>query len=246
MTNNTSINGEYAKCWLCGCNDNAIILRVKEGTLAKCNHCNLIYAYVRPTKNSLLDISIDYLPSSTGSISAFDARMKEANEDFERIEKYSKKGKVFDVGASNGLFAKVGTERKWKIVGNEISIKAIEYAKKTFGITLHYGFLDDIKLEKNYYDVVTMIQVIEHLRHPIMELNITKEILKAGGLIYITTPIHAENEEFLIKNHMLPHHLTNFTEETLRKLFKICDLKIIFMERYEVNEFPYIRVLCKK
>lgn len=241
-----TVNWERINCPLCGCIFGKIILKHDYGVLKKCRNCLTSYLTVRPNKEAYLQVGKTYLPSTTTNETAYKARVKEAEEDFERIEKYVKKGTVFDVGASSGIFLNVARHRNWNVGGNEISKYCIIFAKKIFGIKLSYGFLEDIEFYNLKVELVTMIQVIEHLLNPIEDIKKIKEILKNSGYLYITTPTFAEDVEFLKEHHMIPHHTVNFTKKALLKFLTDSGFDIVFSERYVVDKLPYIRVLCKK
>lgn len=55
------------------------------------------------------------------------------------------------------------------------------------GLTLHHGTLDQIALT-NAYDVITLVDVIEHVDAPIDLLRRATHLLAEGGCILIVTP----------------------------------------------------------
>jgi SAM-dependent methyltransferase len=67
--------------------------------------------------------------------------------------------------------------------------KIREFASR-LGIRFHLGtFEDHPQIPRNYFDVVTIFAVIEHLHEsPRMLLNLAGELLRPGGLLYITMP----------------------------------------------------------
>lgn len=233
-------------CPLCDCTFGNIILKKDYGVFRECRDCSIIYTTIRPSKEDYLSVSKTYIPTTSANKRAFDDRVIEANEDFERIEKHVEKGIVFDIGASSGIFLETARKRKWNVVGSEISQRCIKYAKQKFDIDLIYGYIEDLDIDEHKYELVTMIQVIEHLLTPIEDMSKIRNILKDDGYLYITTPTLAEDVELLKENHMLPYHTINFTKETLLKFINDSGFDIIFSERYECEKLPCIRVLCKK
>lgn len=233
-------------CPLCDKRQGKVIVRHEFGELKKCDTCGIYYSNIRPSKEKFYEIGLKYLPTSAETQEAFDARNKEAIKDFMRIEKLIDKGELFDVGASSGIFMKVGEKRGWKVNGNDISPRCVAYGQQVYGLDIIPYFLEDINFNDSKFDLITMIQTIEHLLNPVKEMKILRNILKEDGHIYITTPTIADDEELLIKNHMLPFHTTNFTEKTLLKLLHMLDFEMIFSEKYKIDEIPYIRLLCKR
>ncbi len=151
-----------------------------------------------------------------------------------------------DIGAAAGIFLNCAKERGWKIEGTELSRQCINYAKNTFGIELKQGMLEDLKLEVGIYDVVTMLQSIEHLPDLISDLRKVYSALKEDGILYITAPEHALDREKLRKNHMLPHHIYNFTRDSLEKVLLKTGFKLTsyegFMARSGIENMNVVAV----
>lgn len=236
----------HVSCPMCDCIKGDVIIENDLGHLKKCDNCELIYLCIRPIKEKYKTACKNYLPSTADDYKKFQKRIKEAKKDFKIINEHIEKGRLFDVGASSGIFAHVGKTYGWKVSGSEISERCIKYSKHTFDIDLLYGFIEDLKFQKDSFELVTMIQVIEHLLKPIQELTILKNTLVKEGYMYIDTPIFAENLEILKENHMIPYHTNDFTEKTLLKMLDKVGLEIIFSKRYIYNKLPYIELLCKK
>ena len=88
---------------------------------------------------------------------------------------------LLDVGCGEGNLLEVARERGWDATGVEPNCPGF-----TSGI--YPGTVSEAQLPLGKYDVITLIDVIEHLRKPIEDLNEIKILLKRGGLIYILTP----------------------------------------------------------
>ena len=181
---------DYTNCMLCGI-DNTDLLFMKEGfRFVQCKGCNLVY--VNPRLN---DEKIDHLYVS-GRFeyqfrnlfipSAAYRKEKLYAERLKLIESYMPTGKLLDVGAAAGHFMETALERGWDAYGVELSPFGIEYAKNELKIKNIYkmGLLEQ-KFDGDFFDAITMWDVIEHLKNP---LDIVKEayrILKPGGMIFV-------------------------------------------------------------
>lgn len=75
------------------------------------------------------------------------------------------------------------------------------------------GDVSKLKLDSNIYDVVCMIEVLEHVEVPIDALSEIKRVLKPGGFLILSVP-------FLINIHDAPHDHTRWTHFGLKKLMK--------------------------
>ena len=177
------------------CSDTRIdFFLAKNGfNLYRCRNCGLIFVY--PFVKNLEDIyGKDYfLGTSSGKIGYVDYEQdKEAMRNIfkkylRELEKiYPQKGKLFDVGAATGYFLKIAQEQGWQVSGIDISKYASTKARQE-GLRVETGQLKDVALPFDYFDVVTLWDVIEHLNDPQYNLEIIYRILKKGGLVIINT-----------------------------------------------------------
>lgn len=97
---------------------------------------------------------------------------------------------ILDIGSSTGLFLNTVKETfpNWKLSGIEPSKDAVQHCKELFNIELLQGVFEDISLPKNEYDIVTMLDLIEHVHNPLDIIASAHKCLKDNGLLVITTP----------------------------------------------------------
>ncbi|MCE2509403.1 MAG: class I SAM-dependent methyltransferase [Alphaproteobacteria bacterium] len=93
--------------------------------------------------------------------------------------------RVLDFGAGIGTLGQALKQYGFETEGLEHSAGARETARARFGIEL-YATVD--QLEKGRYDLIVMVEVIEHLTAPWETLRTLRECLAPGGRIYVTTP----------------------------------------------------------
>jgi 2-polyprenyl-3-methyl-5-hydroxy-6-metoxy-1,4-benzoquinol methylase len=103
--------------------------------------------------------------------------------------------------------------KECEIWGIDISNVIIdEYSKQFPYMKLQQGYIGNINLPKDYFDVVFSGEVIEHLDKP-QELFIDAyKLLKKDGKLIITTP----REEAIYSNE----HIWEFTEKDIEKFYK--------------------------
>jgi SAM-dependent methyltransferase len=94
--------------------------------------------------------------------------------------------KLLDVGCSSGAFLHTARELGVQGVGVEPSPKAAKAAKDA-GLDVHQGFLEEIPFAPMSFDVITLFEVIEHLREPISLLNTCQRLLRPGGILFLKT-----------------------------------------------------------
>jgi len=95
-------------------------------------------------------------------------------------------------------------------------------------------YKSSIHAKKNYYDVITLFHVFEHMKHPIKELKLIKSLLKKNSQLIIEVP-HAS--DFLLKTLNL-HEFKKFTfwsEHLILHVKKSLDV-FLKLSNFEVNK----------
>ncbi len=132
--------------------------------------------------------------------------------------------KVLDVGCSFGGFVKTLLENGYDAQGIDISDFAIKEAKKNVILKNRVYCRDLLDLSsKNKYDVITLIEVLEHLSQPDLVFQKISEILNPGGLLLIQT---ANFDGLQAKlqgrryHYFLPGHLFYYSKSNLISFLK--------------------------
>ena len=127
---------------------------------------------------------------------------------------------VLDVGCGLGQFVEVANNSGWIAEGLELSKGAVDFARRQGLAVQELDFLSEA-IKPNSYDMVTLFEVIEHVPNPAEFLYRAGEVVRPGGLVYLTTPNFASLDRFLFGKDwkiIHPEHLTYFTPRTLRDL----------------------------
>jgi len=93
---------------------------------------------------------------------------------------------LLDVGAGSGMFVEVANERGFQAIGVEPS-RYLSGIAQEMKLPVHYGTAEDLQ-EKKTFDVITMIDVIEHVDDPIALLQTCHGLLREGGVLLVITP----------------------------------------------------------
>jgi 2-polyprenyl-3-methyl-5-hydroxy-6-metoxy-1,4-benzoquinol methylase len=144
-------------------------------------------------------------------------------ERLDLIYLHKKNGRLLDIGCAVGHFLKLARIKGWDTYGVEISEYASEYARKQYSLDVRTGKLLDAGFDDEFFDVVTMWDVIEHLYNPRDELKDVFRILKPNGLLLITTAnMDSYDAKFLGKRWggiiSPPGHVYYFTLRTFNRL----------------------------
>ncbi|MEY3221027.1 MAG: hypothetical protein RIT27_2384 [Pseudomonadota bacterium] len=123
-----------------------------------------------------------------------------------------------DVGCGNGEFLARIQTAGWLVEGIEPDQKAAHLAKQQ-GFKIYNETLENAQLQPNYYDVISLSHVIEHLHDPIAALQICYAALKPNGRLWLSTPNLNSFGHQLYKHHWLsletPRHLVLFNQKSL-------------------------------
>lgn len=192
----------------------------------KCHKCKIYRKSPLISRQELKRKMSNMMLSATRDSVKEAQRIKNAEDQIDILERYvsSSTRRVYDVGAAAGFFLKVAREHNWEVHGNDISHSAIKWAKDRYDLDIDYGYYDELRIEKDYYDAVVMWNTLEHLHEPLDAIKIAYDSLKSKGLIYIKLP-YIMDDEFL-KTHYETYHLTEFNADNLVSMVKSVGFKI--------------------
>lgn len=232
---------EHVKCILCG-QDNPEILSVqKSWPVARCRNCGLIYLSSRPLESALEEMySREYYDSADVGYGGYVANFHKYNDIFTNlfnkrthdIEPYRGQGKLLEVGCAHGFLLDHLRKHQWKVKGLEVSPLASKYAVNQLKLDVFCGKLEDAGYEDNFFDVVLLLDVLEHLHRPFETLREIGRILTPQGVLVVQCPwelTHWEEkaEAFLkkmkpctITPDAIPAHLYFFSPDTLEAFMR--------------------------
>lgn len=138
-----------------------------------------------------------------------------------QVEKRTKqKGILLDVGCATGIFLDGMRQRGWQVRGVEPNQDAAQYAQDRFGLDVFPGYLHEVKLESDTFDVVTIWDVLEHVPDPHAFVNDIYRVLKPGGLIIANLPNGEAWERYLFGKYWvgweIPRHYRTFTPTSIK------------------------------
>ena len=108
-------------------------------------------------------------------------------EALDRIEGQAGRGRLLDVGCGCGFFLREALARGWDVKGLDPSRESIDYLNAMLGDVGIQGTLDDCDPGERY-DVIAMINVLDHLFDPWESVEKAAALLKPGGLLYVRVP----------------------------------------------------------
>ncbi len=202
--------------------------------LGRCDDCGHIFADPCPTPafiGSLYGAVEDPLYEEEAGGRAMNFRRVLAR--LERLR--PEKGRLFDVGAATGILMNLARERGWEVDGVEPSTWAIECARTLYGLAVRPGLFEEVRVEPASVDVVTMVDLIEHMARPYDALRRAAEILRPGGFLCLVTPdIRSAAARIAGRTwwHFRPAHLAYFTRKSLDALFRRTGFTVVRRRSY--------------
>jgi SAM-dependent methyltransferase len=227
-------------CNLCGQDDTNPWGAPKDSfRLVKCRNCGLIYVNPRPSPKVLNEFyRKEYFDDGDYAASKQREKMYEI-EIARMLPIVGARGRFLDVGCAMGKFLNTLPDTFEKH-GVEFSEDAARYGREVFGLQVLVGQLSEVAINKDYYDIVQMRGVIEHLQDPMREVRCVNSALRMSGWFVLNqTPNVGGLSAWFYKelfNQVKPReHLYYFTIATMRRLLE----QLGFAIRY--IWFPYWR-----
>ena len=155
-------------------------------TLARCEDCGFVYA----DKDEAGDLVELYTQLDDESYEeSDDARARQMAWLLEVAMTHHPKAKTaLDIGAASGLLVHQAREAGLDAVGVEPSRSLVEAAQRTHGLDLFQGVYPHPELEGRSFDLVFLVDVIEHVVDPLALLRSCEAALEPGGRAIVVTP----------------------------------------------------------
>ena len=232
---------EHVNCPLCGGNNYVNLSNERGLTVVKCKSCDLFY--VNPKAK---DSELNY--HGNAEIYYSEARLifkgkkkhhRDKNYEYElkKIRKIKKHGNLLDIGSNMGFFLRKAQEFGFISEGVEPSPSLSKIAVENFNLKIHNCFLETANLPANRYDVITMIDVFEHVTNPKELLQKCQILLKSDGIVAIKVP-NGDYNYFKLKLAKLLNkqnsmdiwnayeHVCHYTPKTFKKMIDCNGFKI--------------------
>jgi 2-polyprenyl-3-methyl-5-hydroxy-6-metoxy-1,4-benzoquinol methylase len=203
-------------CRACGGSERAWAF--KDGhRLTRCRRCRTILAR---REAGAATVGADYTDYHRSAGFAADPVVPGA---LERLvadaDSYRQTGRWLDVGFGEGALLSAAGKEGWESFGVEAAPQAL-----AFGRSRGWQVLDPAEAEERlptgHFDVVTLVEVIEHLEEPLGTLGRAARWLRPGGLLFLTTPNAGSLNCLLLGPRWSvicpPEHLTIWSRSGLR------------------------------
>ena len=220
-------------CWVCGSESLQVVKKSdftddldsanftitnsdygKTGELSKCLDCGFIQCSKENDVIHFYENLVDTEYENTRK-----ERKLQETRILKLIQKIKPSGKLLDIGASSGIMVESALEMGYDAEGIEPSRWLQKQAEKR-SLPIHLGTFPMEGLSKNY-DVITLVDVIEHINNPKELLNeINRHLDKKGILIVITPDVDSLIAKLLKWKwwHFRVAHIGYFNKKTLAQI----------------------------
>lgn len=141
--------------------------------------------------------------------------------------------KILDIGCGKGLFLAQMKKFHWQTFGVEPNPNqdCLKFWRQAGLFNIKRGIFKASDWKKNFFDFVTLHQVIEHLPEPQVSLKDIYQILKPKGFLLIQTPNFRSLAAKLFKEFWigvdLPRHYYLFTLQTIKRMLENAGFQIL-------------------
>lgn len=231
---------EQVVCPLCSISPKPFAVDYQGFTLCRCEGCRLEFVSPRLSFEELAEkvYSDNYFPKR-------DANNRPSEEtahyiyrqlgDFERL--LGDRRKILDIGCGNGAFLDLAREAGWSIAGADIKLSSDALKLKC---PLWEGRLQEIDFNNERFDLIRLNHVLEHTQDPLQELRICLNLLRPGGILFLSVPniagisprLKSLQSRLGLKSHRwrhyaAMHHLFFFSPKTLNELVTRAGFEIL-------------------
>ncbi len=139
-------------------------------------------------------------------------------------------GRLLELGASWGLLMATARWLGFEVHGLELAGKAASWGRERLGLDLQQGRIPE-DLPNGSWDVIVMLEVIEHLTHPDAVLSALRARLRRGGQLVLSTPLldHPYHQVVGYEDPMwgVPGHLIYYDRRTLQDALERAGLRMV-------------------
>lgn len=227
-------------CLSCGDYDFKSFLRgIDYGEVQQCRNCGLGMTVRGNKQPPLEDIYRDdyFTGKSDFGVDYFDDFCEKYDEErfvaeLRRLERLTQVGKVLDVGCATGNFLYYAAKRGWQVYGYDVSEFAVRCTEERTNALVATGSLGPGTFREEFFDVVTVHHVLEHIENPKTFLNDSVlPLLKYDGIVLIEVPNFASLEANVLRGEwedLRPkEHFWHFTPKSLKMILEGVGVRLI-------------------
>lgn len=244
------------KCDLCGSNKIKFLFNLKdrmyaikgEYSVSKCSTCELIFVNPQPSDKEVSKhypktnyYSFKHMEEPKITKLLYDTYLLNKKNIFYKIILFPFKqhirsckvvpnGRFLDVGCGNGDFLLKMKQTGMICYGVDPGQYDKKFAKDN-DLRMISGTLKEAKYPSNYFDVITINHVFEHVTNPSEVLDELHRILKPNGTLILGTPETSSLARVVFGKYWvafdIPRHLFLYSHKNIKQYAKKSNFKIV-------------------
>ena len=213
----------------------------------RCEECNCIFSSSQATDVELVQYYANYYTHGNLEIPEVAvSSLKKTVSSFTTFR--SDLNTICDIGYGAGALLMAAESEGWKCAGSEFAEDSIRLGESR-GWDVHKGDLTLNDLP-GPYDVVTIIETLEHVSDPKELIRKSMIRLRSGGLVYGTTPNAQSLNAYVLKEKWsvlsFPEHPILLSQKALRKMLEELGFTEIRIKSRGLNPFDLTSYLFSK
>ena len=221
---------------LCPCGSRATpvyVFQTPTRRYVRCPGCGLVFQNPRPLKTLVEEFYRDDYDEAYGEAEGSSDRDPVFESVARRLGQYKQPpGRLLDVGCGDGAFLSLCQSAGWTCFGLELSKKAAARAARRRLTVLPADWLEQTG-EREQFDVITLVNVLETVTNPASLLRQISEVLAPSGLVVIRAtngsfhlPMRAP-ASWVGSRYDQAFHLFLYSPQALRSLLETIGLHTI-------------------
>jgi SAM-dependent methyltransferase len=155
----------------------------------------------------------------------------------DRIVQLPKKARILEVGCGTGHNLSM-LKRFGKVEASELDPSARALASKRLRGQVKEAKLPDLSMfERDAYDLVALLDVLEHVPDDLGSLRAILKRLKPGGALLLTVPA---NPWMWSAHDVAHHHFRRYTRKQLKELFSKAGLEVQLLSYFNTLLYPLV------
>ena len=147
-------------------------------------------------------------------------------------ERYAAVGRMLDVGSGNGSLLHQAAERGWDVQGLDPN-PVWQEIRQSLGVRPKLGRFPDDLAAGERFELIAMLDILEHVADPISFLRAVHRHLAPGGIVFVQVPnlnSLAMRLEGAANNNFCPGHWSYYDAESLHRLASSCGFEVLWCD----------------
>ena len=223
------------KCRLCGSESLVLLYVFSTNKVSRCRKCGFTQIVDRPREKDIYDLyySGDFFQRGKYVKDKAIENVCRRRVKWLQDNGVPNRAKVLDVGCATGDFI-MFAKKHFDMWGVDISKYAVDLARRQnpdISERIFCQRIEDFRFPDEFFDVIVLWDVLEHLWDPLGTLTILQRFIKKGGVLAFSTPNIGSHVARLMGKHWalmtVPEHLCFFNRSTVELLYNKVGLETV-------------------